>query len=126
MPQQPTTKATRFYRHRAQKTVKHAYIKEKIGSESGDAMNGTTVDQTKNSTESDKGQKKTSSGRGGYGDIRNGSNNIRDSASRTYKYDKGEIEAFGAMILLKHEKLELKKSFDVFMEKNYLYQKRVK
>ena len=35
----------------------------------------------------------------------------------TNKYYKGEIESFGAVLALKHDKVELKKSFYVFREK---------
>ena len=76
----------------------------------------TTVDQTETSAEYDKGQKRTSLGRGGRGDRGNARNNIRDSSTSTSKYYKGEIEAFGAVITLKYEKLELKKPFYMFME----------
>ena len=44
-------------------------------------------------------------------------NNTRNSKTSTNKYHKGGIEAFGAVLTLKYEKVELKKSFDVFKEK---------
>ena len=84
---------------------------------SEDTMSGTTVAQNETSNESDKGQKRTSLGQGGRGDRGNARNNIRDSSTSTSKYYKGEIEAFGAVITLKYEKVELKKSFDMFRKK---------
>ena len=33
------------------------------------------------------------------------------------RYYKGEIEEFGSVIVLKYQKIELKKYFDVFREK---------
>ena len=84
-------------------------------------MSGTTMDQIKTSTESKKGQTRTSSGRGGHWERRNYSNNIIDSATSTEKYYKGDIEAFGAVFALKYKKVELKKYFDLFREKPINY-----
>ena len=48
-------------------------------------------------------------------------NNTRDSVKITNKQYKGEIEAFGAVLALKYEKVYLKKYFDVFREKLITY-----
>ena len=71
----------------------------------------------KTSTESYKGQESTSSGLGGSGDIGISSNINRNSAAITHKDYKGEIEAFGAVLALKYEKVDLKKPFAVFRGK---------
>ena len=65
-------------------------------------------------TEYDKGQTRTSSSRGGCGYIRKARNNTRYSAASTNKDYKGGIEAFGDVLALKYEKVELNKSFDMF------------
>ena len=85
--------------------------------ESEDAMSGTTVAQTKTSSGSDKVQKRTSSGREGRGYRVNARNNTRYSSASTNKNYKGVIEAFGDLITMKYEKLELKKFLDVFRGK---------
>ena len=81
---------------------------------SEDAMSGKTVTQTKTITEYDKGQASISSGQVGRGERVNTRNNTRNYAASTNKDYKGEIEAFGSMLALKYEKVELKKYFDVF------------
>ena len=69
---------------------------------------------TKTSTKYGKGQTSTSSVQGGPGDRGNTRNNTRNSTASTKKYYKCEIVAFGAVLALKYEKVELLKSFDVF------------
>ena len=73
---------------------------------------------TKTCTESDKVQTINSSVQGGHGDSNNARNNTRNSAASTNKDYKVEIEAFGAVLALSYQKVELNKSFDVFREKN--------
>ena len=102
--------------HRAWKEVNHTQIEVTIINESEDATSGKTIAQTKTSTESDKGHMRTFSGRGGRGDRGNAINNTRDSSASTNKYYKVEIEAFGAVLALNYQKVELKRSFDVFRE----------
>ena len=84
---------------------------------SEDATSGTTADHTKTSAESEKVQTQTSSGRGGRRDRGNTGNNTRDSAASTNKITGVKLRCFGAVLALKYEKVELKKSFDVFREK---------
>ena len=84
---------------------------------SEDTMSGKTVAQTETSTESDNDSTRTSSEKGGYGDKENFRNNTRDSLASTSKYYKGVIEAFGAVLALNYDKVELNKSLDVFREK---------
>ena len=50
------------------------------------------------------------------GTEKNAKKNTRDSAASSKKYYKGDIEVFRAVITMKYEKVELKKSFDVFKE----------
>ena len=50
------------------------------------------------------------------GTEKNAKKNTRDSAASSKKYYKGDIEVFRAVIMMKYEKVELKKSFDVFKE----------
>ena len=83
-------------------------------SKSEDTNSETTVYQTETSAESDKVYTRTSSVQVGRGDRGNSRNNTRCSSSRTIKYYKGWIEAFGDVLALKYEKVELNKSFDVF------------
>ena len=85
--------------------------------ESEDTTSLTTAAKNETSAESDKGQTRTSVGRGVRGDRGNARNNIRASSTSTSKYYKGEIEAFGAVLALKHEHVDIKKPFDVFREK---------
>ena len=88
---------------------------------SEDAMSGTTVSQTETIPESEKGQTRTSLFQWCFRYIGNTSNSTRDSAESNNKDYKGEIDALGAVLALKYEKLELNKSFDVFREKNISY-----
>ena len=80
------------------------------------ATSGTTVAQTKNSTESDKGRISTSSGQRVRRYRVNSSNNTRNLAASTNKDYNGEVEASGYFLALKYDKIELKKAFDVFRE----------
>ena len=80
--------------------------KKKIIAESEDTTIRKTVVQTESSSESGKGHTRTPKGRGGYGYRRNSKNNTRDSLASPIKYRRREIEAFGAAIALKYEKLE--------------------
>ena len=73
--------------------------------ESEDAASGTTVAQTKTSTESEKVHTIILSVIGSCGYRINTSNNTRDSAAITSKYYKGKIESFGAVLELKYEKV---------------------
>ena len=75
------------------------------------------MDHTKNSTESDKVHTRKSSVRGGRWEIGNDRNNTRDPVTSTNKYYRGEIEAFGAVLAMKYDKLELNKYVGVFREK---------
>ena len=84
--------------------------------ESEDTTSGKTVEQTETSAEYDKGCTGTSTGTVGRGERGNANNNTRDSSESTSKYYNGGIEAFGAVLALKYEKVELKKYFDVFRE----------
>ena len=83
----------------------------KITTESEDATNGTTAAHTKTSSESEKGQIRTLSGRGGHGYRGNATNNTRDSLESTNKDYRSKIEAFGAVLALKYEIVELNKFF---------------
>ena len=74
------------------------------------------MDHTKTGTESDKGQTSKSPGRRGRGDRGKSRNNTRNSAASTNKDYKGGIEEFGDVIMLKYEKVQLNKYFDVFRE----------
>ena len=93
--------------------------------ESEVTTSGTTVEHTETSAEYDKGQTRTSSRRGGCGNRGKSRNNTRASSASTIRYYKGEIEEFGSVIVLKYQKIELKKYFDVFREKliNYTIKK---
>ena len=62
-----------------------------------------------------------SSGQGGCGDIGNNNNNTIDYSESTKKDYRGVIEAFGAVLALKYEKVYFKKPFDVFKEKLIKY-----
>ena len=72
---------------------------------SEDATSGTTVANTKTSTEYKKGQTRISSGWGGRGGRGNASKDNKEFASSTTKYYKGETESFGAVLALKCEKI---------------------
>ena len=84
---------------------------------SEDTTSGTTVAQTKTSAESDQGDTTTSSLRGGREDRGNSMNNTRYSLTSTIKYYKEGVEPFGDVLAVNYQKMELKKSFDVFREK---------
>ena len=58
---------------------------------------------------------------GGCGDRGNARNKNIDSSETIKKYYKEEIEAFGAVLALKYEKVYLKKYSDVFREKLITY-----
>ena len=85
--------------------------------QSEDNTNGGTVARAETRAKSYKIQSRTSAGWGGRGDRGNARNNTRDSSTSTRKDYKGEIEAFGAVLALKHENVDIKKPFDVFREK---------
>ena len=89
--------------------------------ESEDTTSLTTAAKNETSAESDKGQTRTSVGRGVRGDRGNARNKTRDFSTSTSKYYRGDIEAFGNVFTLKYEKVELNKSFDVFREKLIIY-----
>ena len=72
------------------------------------------MSQTETIAESENGKTRTPSGQGAIGQRGNARNDIRDSSESTIKYYKGGVEAFGYVLVLKYEKVELKKSFDVF------------
>ena len=74
------------------------------------------MEQTKTSSESEKGKIRKSSDRGDCGDRVNARNNTRDPAASTTKYYKGGIQEFRAFLNMKYKKVEVKKSFDVFRE----------
>ena len=59
--------------------------------EAEDTTSGTTVAHTETSAESEKGQTRKSSVRGGHGYRGNTRNNTRDSSKITSKYYKGGV-----------------------------------
>ena len=72
---------------------------------SEDASSGTTMAQTKTSTEYDKSKTSTPSGRGGRGDRGNARNNTINSATINNKYYKSETELFIAVLVLNYNKV---------------------
>ena len=72
------------------------------------------MSQTTTITESEKVHTITSYGRVGRGKRGKVRNNTRDSVASINIDYKVEIEAFGAVLVLKYDKVELNKPFDVF------------